>query len=142
MKRVMATFALGLAACGNAGAPEISNLVLTRDLVNRGEEFFAQFHAEDEEGNFANGSITVRAILVESSNDEELELEEQLPVDEVPFGAKKADPILGLTFDGDIVIGNYRLEIELADEEGAVSDILEGRIGCNDPNRPIIAALQ
>lgn len=123
--------ALLMAGCGTS-PPVLSELSLTRELVSRGEEFLAQVHVEDDDGDIDQGVFTIRMILEESSDPEdELELEQQIPMEGLLPDTTTANPILALALSGDKVIGIYRVEIELEDEAGNNSETVTATIGCN-----------
>lgn len=132
MKGWILTLALFGAACGST-PPELTDLQLTRTLVERGEEFLAQVHAVDPDGDMAGGTFELKVTL--ESDSEELELEETLPVEGIDPGATSAEAILALAIGGDKPFGNYRIELVLEDEEGGRSEPVSQVIGCGPPRR-------
>ena len=132
MKRLLSLTLVLTAACGGT-PPVLTELQLTRTLVERGEEFLAQVHVEDPDGDIALGKFDLKVIL--QSDFEELELEETLPVEGLEPGATSGDPIIALAIGGDKPFGNYLIELVLEDEEGGRSEPVSQVIGCGPPRR-------
>jgi hypothetical protein len=128
MKRWCLIAFLAAAACGDASAPELSEITLSQTAIQYGDEFFASFEATDPDGDLDGSQIEIRFFGPEVEADEEVDLETTVDVLEVLAGQTEVSMAVALTLTGQYPLGVYALEIRVTDGGGNESEPAETRI--------------